>query len=123
MSYKRCISRTSWPFPLLAVAREGKPTMYRYTPMNDFHLAIEHFPYCLLEVVSGKKAGLENQADCWRLVLQASCLARLGNKFRRNTNHPVVIMGIYIDSELYAHEFLVYQPDISDKKVGMQTKS
>jgi hypothetical protein len=89
--------------------------------MNVFRLEVENFSFCILEVVSGKKGGLESQTDLWRMILQASCLARLGNKLRRNTDDPVVIVAIYIDSQLQAHEYLVYQPDISNKKVGTQT--
>jgi len=89
--------------------------------MNDFRLEIEGFSYCILEVVSGKKASLENKADLWHMILQASCLARLGNRLRRNSmSDPVVIMGIYIDSQLQAHEYLIYQPDTSNKKVRTQ---
>jgi len=88
--------------------------------MNDFRLEIENFSFCLLEVVSGKKAGLESQTDLWRMILQASCLARLGNKLRHITDEPVVIVCVYIDAQLQAHEYLVYQPDISNKKVRTQ---
>jgi hypothetical protein len=88
--------------------------------MNGFRLEIGNFPHCLLEVVSVKKAILEYQTELWRMILQASCLARLGNKLRRNTDDPVVIVAIYIDAHLQAHEYLVYQPDTSNKKVRMQ---
>jgi hypothetical protein len=88
--------------------------------MNDFRLETGKFSFCLLEVVSSKKAGLENQSDLWRMILQASCLARLGNKLRRNTDDPVVIVAIFIDSQLQAHEYLVYQPELSNKKVRAQ---
>jgi len=89
--------------------------------MNDFRLEIGHFSRCLLEVVSVKKARLEDQTDLWRMILQASCLARLGNKMRHKTEDPVVIVAIYIDSQLQVHEYLVYQPDTSNKKVRTQT--
>jgi hypothetical protein len=116
-----CISRTAWRFPLLAVSQEEEHTKFRYTPMNDFRLEIDSFYFCILEVVFGKKAGLESQTDLWRIILQASCLARLGNKLRRKTDDPVVIVAIFIDSELQAHEYLVYQPETSNKKVRTQT--
>ncbi len=89
--------------------------------MNEFRLEIGNFSHCLLEVVSVKKARLEYQTELWRMILQASCLARLGNKLRCNTDNPVVIVVIYIDSQLQAHEYLVYHPDISNKKVRTQT--
>jgi len=109
-------SRNPWSFPLLVESREEART-FRYTQMNDFRLEIGSFSHCILEVVSGT-----NQADRWRMLLQASCLARLGNKLRSNdANDPVVIMAIYIDSNLQAHEYLVYQPDTGNKKVRSQT--
>ncbi len=89
--------------------------------MNDFRLEIGHFPHCLLEVASGKKGRLDDQTDCWRMILQASCLARLGNRLRRNAENPVVIVAIYIDFELQAHMFLMYQPDVSNMKVRTRT--
>lgn len=97
---------------------------YKYMPMSDFRLDIRNFPHCILEVSDGK-GGLERQTDLWRMILQASCLARLGNKQRilakgTMANDPVVIMAIYIDKELNAHEYLVYQPNVSDKKVWSQ---
>jgi hypothetical protein len=111
-----CDSRTSWSFPLLAALREDKYTKFRYTPMSDFRLEIRKFPHFILEVVS-----TPNQADRWRMLLQASCLARLGNKLRKSSvNEPVIIMATYIDLQMTAHEYLVYQPDMSHKKVGSQ---
>jgi hypothetical protein len=108
-------SRKLWGFPLVASARNDGEK-FEYTPMSDFSLQINEFPYCILEVTSS-----EGQADLWRMILQASCLARLGNELRsRNMTDPVVIMAIYIDSQLRAHEYLVYQPDPENKKVGSQ---
>jgi hypothetical protein len=115
VSSEPCISRTAWQFPLLAASPEETETKFRYTPINDFRLEVGNFNLCLLEVVSGKKAGLERQADLWRMILQASCLARLGNRLRAKTEDPVVIVAIYIDSQLFAHEYLVYQPNVSRK--------
>jgi hypothetical protein len=108
-------SRNPWSFPLIALARNDDER-FQYTPKSDFSLQIEEFPHCILEVTSS-----DIQADLWRMMLQASCLARLGNELRRgNTTIPMVIMAVYIDSQLRAQEYLVYQPDLASKTVGSQ---
>ena len=117
-----CNSGTSWSFPLVAFGKE-ESVKYLYTPLSNFRLDIRKFPHFILEVVSGDKPTLEKQNDLWQMILQASCLARLGNEMRTDakvTGDPVVIMAVYIDKELNAHEYLVYQPDVSDKKVWSQ---
>ncbi|KAI0293614.1 hypothetical protein B0F90DRAFT_1919965 [Multifurca ochricompacta] len=40
------------------------------------------------------------------MILQAACLARLGNQLCANHSDPVVITAIYIDSNPQAHEYL-----------------
>jgi hypothetical protein len=54
-------------------ASGGRTHQVSVNSKNDFRLEIEHFSYCVLKVVSGKKAGLENQTDLWCMILQASC--------------------------------------------------
>jgi hypothetical protein len=107
-----------WSFPLIALALNNGE-QFRYTPKSDFSLQIEGFPHCILEVTSS-----DGQADCWRMILQASCLARLGNELRSgdttDTTVPVVIMAVYIDPHLRALVYLVYQPDLANKEVGSQ---
>ncbi|KAI0296928.1 hypothetical protein B0F90DRAFT_1743468 [Multifurca ochricompacta] len=73
--------RTDWPFSLVAEPQSGNVQRLR------------KFPHCILEVVSSTRSSLE-----------ASCLARLGNRLRdANQSDPVVIMAIFIDSNLQAH--------------------
>ncbi|KAI0301217.1 hypothetical protein B0F90DRAFT_1720429, partial [Multifurca ochricompacta] len=54
------------------------------------------------------------------MILQGSCLARLGKKLRdafKPDSDPVVITAIFIDKDLIAHEYLMYQPPLEAKKV------
>jgi hypothetical protein len=89
---------------------------FQYTPMNDFRLEIGSFSHFILEVVS-----VANKSDLWRMILQASCLARLGNRLRgSNSEDPVIVLAVYIDASLQAHQYLLYQPDPGNKKVRWQ---
>ncbi|KAI0296939.1 hypothetical protein B0F90DRAFT_1743566 [Multifurca ochricompacta] len=82
----------------------GNVQRLRYTPRSGFRLEIRKFPHCILEVASSTRSSLEVQQDLWCMILQASCLARLGNRLR-DANH---------------HEYLVYQPNPSRREVRKQ---
>ena len=109
----RCLillhSGTKWPFPLVVKTSGEK---YQYSPMSDFHMRIRGFPHLVLEVISQTAGG-----DRFRMLLQASCLARLGNMLRKQSSKPVVIMAIYIDNYFRATEYLLYQPETSSAEV------
>ena len=106
-----CDSGTQFPFHLLVQAGNEK---LKYTPRSDFFMSIRNFPHLLLEVVSQS-----NEGDRYRMLLQASCLARLGNSLRASTSQkPVVIMAIYIDKFLVASQYLLYQPAVKSTKVS-----
>jgi hypothetical protein len=49
----------------------------QYTPKSDASLCINKFPHLVLEVYSS-----QSQSDRNRMLLQAACLARLGNALR-----------------------------------------
>ena len=106
-----CDSGAQFPFQLLVQAGNEK---LKYTPRSDFFMSIRNFPHLLLEVVSQP-----NEGDRYRMLLQASCLARLGNSLRASTSQrPVVIMAIYIDEFLVASQYLLYQPAVKSTKVS-----
>lgn len=66
-----------WQFPFRLVDRaQGEKLCY--TPRIDFHMRIRNFPHLLLEINSQP-----NESDRYRLLLHASCLARLGNSLSR----------------------------------------
>jgi len=93
----------------LVVETDG--TRMKYTPRNDFHLAINDFPHIVLEVNSQS-----NEADKFRMLLQAACLSRIGNWLRNpdcdDKDRPIAIMAIYIDEGFRAHQYILCQPDV-----------
>ncbi|KAI0294661.1 hypothetical protein B0F90DRAFT_1274453 [Multifurca ochricompacta] len=111
---------TDWPFPLLARLRNEQNKLRLYHPRSDFRLDIRGFPHCIMEVTSHEGGRRNNQSDQNQMFLQGSCLARLGNVLRKTSepnSDPVVITAIIIDRELFAHEYLMYQPPSEAKKV------
>ena len=87
----------------------------KYTPKNDLSLRINDVPHLVLEIVSD-----EAQSDRNRMLLQASCLARLGNGLRRDKKaDPFIISAIYIDKTLRATWYLLYQPNALDTTVRL----
>ena len=105
----RCDSGTSLPFHLLV---ETFNEILRYTPKSDFHMCIKDFPHLLLEVSSQS-----NESDKIRMLLQASCVSRIGNWLRASSNIPIVIMAVYVDKDFMAHQYLLCQPDVGSTKV------
>lgn len=89
----------------------------RYTPRSDFRVSIGTFPHIVLEVNSQA-----NGSDEFCMLLQASCLARIGNWLRAPThNKPVVIMAIYIDKDFKAHQHILCQPNVRSIEVEYVT--
>jgi hypothetical protein len=106
----QCYSRTQIPFHLVVEVDNDKSM---YTPKSDFHMCINNFPHLLLEVVSQP-----NESDRFRMLLQASCMSRIGNWLRASTSRkPIVNMAIYIDKRFEATQYLLYQPDVGSAKV------
>jgi len=76
-------------------------------------MCIKDFPHLLLEVNSQP-----NESDRFRMLLQASCIARIGNWLRASTSgKPIIIMAIYIDKYFEAMQYLLYQPDVGSTEV------
>jgi hypothetical protein len=106
----RCDSRSQIPFHLV-VETPGQKS--RYTPRSDFHMCIGDFPHLLLEVNSQS-----NESDRFRMLLQASCISRIGNWLRASTSgEPIVIMAVYIDKHFKATQYVLCQPDAGSTKV------
>ncbi len=88
-----------------------------HTPCSDFHMHIKKLPHLLLEVNSHQHQREHNR---FRLLLQASCICRIGNWLRAPTSEaPVIIMAVYIDSSYQADQYLVYQPKIGSTEVAL----
>ncbi|KAH9033076.1 hypothetical protein EDB85DRAFT_2145118 [Lactarius pseudohatsudake] len=93
-----------WPFSL---AIEGllEDVQYRYTPHSDFSIGIEDFPYLLLSVSSGKP----HRGYLHRMLLQASCLVRLGNALLNDRSSTFFVKAIYINCHYHVVEYTLYQ--------------
>jgi hypothetical protein len=101
-------SDASWDLILIADVRGHKS---QYTPRSGGSLRINKFPHLILEVVSNQA-----QLDCNRMLLQAACLARLGNALRLDSAaaDPFIVSAIYIDDQLFAN----WSPRVLAKCVG-----
>jgi hypothetical protein len=76
-------------------------------------MCIGDFPHLLLEVNSQS-----NESDRFRMLLQASCISRIGNWLRASTSgEPIVIMAVYIDKHFKATQYVLCQPDAGSTKV------
>lgn len=84
----------------------------KFTPTNDVRMSISEFPHLIIEVHSEKKEG-----DRYRLMLEAFCLARLGNRLQDHKSEPFIVMAIYVDAHFRASQYLFFQPDESTHKV------
>ena len=104
-------SGRSWAFHLIAELPKSK---HDYCPKSDASLCINKVPHLLLEVTSDPST----HSDCNRMLLQAACLARLGNALTSG-QAPFIISAIYIDETLTATWYYVYQPEKTDRAVRL----
>ena len=107
-------SNRSWEFSLITVHPTKKTD---YTPRSDALLCINKFPHLILEIISGG-----GQSDHYRMLLQAACLARLGNDYekpKKSSTRPFITSAIYIDADLCAHWYFMYQPLPSHRAVRL----
>jgi hypothetical protein len=106
----QCDSRSQIPFHLVVEA-DGQNS--KYSPRSDFHMCFNDFPHLLLEVNSQS-----NESDRYRMLLQASCISRIGNWLRASTSrNPIVNIAIYIDKNYKAIQHLLYQPNVGSTEV------
>ncbi|KAI9429888.1 hypothetical protein BJY52DRAFT_1232521, partial [Lactarius psammicola] len=95
-------SGTGWSFGL---AVEVDDLLYKYMPRSDFFMDIKGFPHLIAEVVSDRSGGKDKN----RMLLQASCLVRLGNALLTEKHPEFVMKAIYFDREFQAREYTLYQ--------------
>ena len=103
-------SNGPWEFALITELPGGKA---RYTPKSGALLCIDKFPHLIIEVFSE-----DSQPDHFRMLLQAACVARLGNKLRQSPVHPFIVSAIYIDDDLCTQWHFTYQPLAADLAVS-----
>ncbi|PCH37414.1 hypothetical protein WOLCODRAFT_167472 [Wolfiporia cocos MD-104 SS10] len=102
--------------PSILVGDRSPKTSYTYKPKSDFMLSTASalpdksaLPLILGECVSDP----ENETDRARMLLQAAVYVRVGNHFRRGDN-AFVQLCIYLNKNLEAERYLVYQDDRSN---------
>lgn len=102
-------SDVPWPFSLVAEIVQDD-MLYQYTPCSNFSIIAKDFPYLLL--------GVSPKGDVCRMLLQASCLVRLGNALLTDKS-SFFAKAIYVDRDYRAVEYTLYQreSELSDKVV------
>lgn len=101
----------SWDVLLIAEINGVKA---QYTPKSDASLVFNNFPHLVLDTISNS-----TQSDRIRMLLQVGCLARLGKVLCRSSAPPFIVSGIYIDDDLLAKWYLVYQPRADNDTVRL----
>jgi hypothetical protein len=91
----------------------GRP--WRQIPLHSKKRSFSADQQISLEITSDQA-----RSDRNRMLLQAACLARLGNAPRRNPGaDPFIVSAVYIDNKLRAIWYLLYQPNVSDTTVRL----
>ena len=96
-----------WPMGLL-ISIENDPELYQYTPGSDFCIVVKDLPVLLLEVMNSDR----DRVDERRMILQASCVVRLGNALLKDKSPKFVLKAIYIDEGHNATEYTIYQREV-----------
>ncbi len=91
-------SGTKWPLSLIINTQEAQS---QYVPRSSFSIAMRGFPVLFLDTSSDIGRG--------DILLQASCLVRLGNALLKDRSPMFLVKAIYIDSDYYATEYTLYQ--------------
>ncbi|KAH9012536.1 hypothetical protein EDB85DRAFT_2158946 [Lactarius pseudohatsudake] len=93
-----------WPFSLTAEIIQGD-TLYQYTPCSSFSISTKRFPFLLL----GVSSGTSQTEDVHFMLLQASCLVRLGNALLMDKSSTFVVKAIHVNHDYYATEYTLYK--------------
>ena len=88
-------------------------TLHKYTPRSDMFMSIKDFPHLLIEISSDKT----NKRDKSRMLLQAACLVRLGNRLITDNSSTFFVKAIYINYDYHADEYMLYQKGSEPDKV------
>ena len=100
------VSNRQWSHPLIVDVHDST---HQYIPQSYASLHTNGFIHLVLEAISQP-----NESDCCRMLLQAACLTRLGNALNQEREYPFIVSAIYIDDELRARWYLMYQPNTRD---------
>ena len=92
----------------LLISIENDPELYQYTPGSDFCIVVKDLPVLLLEVMNSDR----DRVDERRMILQASCVVRLGNTLLKDKSPKFVLKAIYVDEGYNAIEHTFYQREV-----------
>ena len=98
----------------VAEIREEDNMLRSYEPRSDFLFVLDDCPRISIEVCSDSS----HERDRYRLLLQAGLLLRTMNTIKTKGSSFVAV-AIYIDHQLSAEWYLVYQPERLDQDVGI----
>ncbi|KAG8817845.1 hypothetical protein FRC17_011066 [Serendipita sp. 399] len=101
--------RSPWKFPLVAEITDSTER-YRVDPVGDARLQVGALPYMILEVASKN-----TETGRYRMLLQASCLAKLGTHLSTDKSRPFIVTAIYIDDRMQASRYLMCKDSASRK--------
>ncbi|KAH9080485.1 hypothetical protein EDB83DRAFT_984884 [Lactarius deliciosus] len=91
-----------WPFRLLVETIQDD-ALYQYTPRSSFSMSVKDFPYLLLGVSSNES----HEGEIHTVLLQASCLVRLGNALLKDKSSTFFVKAIHITHDYCAVEYTV----------------
>jgi len=104
---------SEWVFPLVIASERRIPReKWAYTHNHGAVLTVLDVPNMIIDVGYHRDEG-----DHCKILLQAACLARLANALRIDQSIPFIVTAIFIDNQLSASRYLVFQPDISKRRV------
>lgn len=106
-------SDVTWTLILVVVAQDTGGQQFQYSPRSDFSISMGGFPHLLLEVSSDKL----KERDKNRMLLQASCLVRLGNALLGDQSSTFFVKAIYINHDYCAVEYTLYQRGLDGEVV------
>lgn len=98
-------SNKSWPLPLV-INQTNVPSSYK--PRNDFVINSRGLPVLLLEVTSDSGG----ETDRNRMLLQGSCIVRLGESLLKANSPKFLVKAIYIDDNFCADEYTLFTREI-----------
>ncbi|KAH9163358.1 kinase-like domain-containing protein [Lactarius sanguifluus] len=110
----------SWPFCLLVETIQDD-ALYQYTPRSSFSMSVQDFPYLLLRVSSNES----HKGEIHTVLLQASCLVRLGNALLKDKSSTFFVKAIHVTHDYCAVEYTLYQngSDPNNDKVNYRKMS
>ena len=94
-------SNKPWEISLIISCQDS---LTSYVPQSNFHIALRNFPNLLLEVNSNS-----NQGDKNRMLVQGTCLIRLGNALKVGGPSNFMVKAIYINNSFKATKYMLFQ--------------